>query len=588
MARLATSLFICLVASIALAQPFGRFGYSGPLTLPGLVADREGVAAKFGAADKLYFASPTTDWKILSTTDVEQIISLGSGAGPDKLRASLYSPGVMLHFAQPLALKLHSTAAPYLSWREGSVGDNVPTPNLRWVGLSFQDEQPPLVLGFMDAEASLQLTGRPGDWTLRTAKPYLGWVRVAAPLGTRPLATNSAAALGQLSVSLAAADHLWWQPTPTLLATQIDSNNDAVEATWVFDRAGVVVPAGAALANLGEYPLSIESKTHRLDGYSEEGPITVCDNDRLTIRFPIHRIPLGRVLTAGLPQYQPIGTVSSIDFASVSDLAFENLLASRDLQQRKLAEDTLNNFLGEAQYSLEPQTRQRLPFAEDGTGVDAAAANALLYQSFIISTRPSSHDNSLLTSVGWRRDWYSWRIWAADQKRSRRAGALCAIAGALCPEPTRRLDAAMLQAGLAAERGLGVYLARQAQAEVPMYLEPLWTVRNTIFEMAQTPRRTSAFAVALLSGVRVFGDAPVRCSTDGSKSSVQWVLAESKAVTLASSFPISAAGAQHALGFTRLFPTGNAASQTVAIQLPYWAQPLPASLSPPQYDEPVN
>jgi hypothetical protein len=576
---------------LAAAEAFGRFGYSDTPPIAGFNVDNDGFVSKFGAAEKFLFTQPASKWQVLSATDIEENITLGTGLGPSTLSVNLFAPGFMLHFPKGFALKLHSTSAPYLSWKEASVGEHVPTPSVRWIGVSFKTAQPPIVLGFLDGDVSLQIDGQVGDWTLRTLKPYTGWVRVALPFGTRPLATTSAASLGQLSLSIANSNEIWWQHEPKLRELKIADEDTAVEATWLFDRKGVVVPSGAALANLGKYPLTLKCKTHRLDGYTEEGPTTICDDEALTIRFPVNRVPLGRALTVGSPVMEPIGTVSGFDVSGVVELALENLLAARDMRSKKTAEDAVNELIQEVPYVVEPHSNERLPFAADGKGIDVIAANALLYQAYAMSTHANSADNSLLTTVGWRRDWYSWRIWCDDPKLSRRAGALTALAGALCPEPERRLDAAMSQAGLAAERGLGVFLQRQAgKGDEPKYLEPLWTIRNTIFSMAQTPRHPSAFASNLLGMVRVFGDTPARCTADpASGLLLEWW--EAPAVTLASGFPLTAGGDgitfQHMLGYTSIL--SSAAGQRHAnLMLPPWAHPLPAFIPPPRYDEPEN
>jgi hypothetical protein len=443
----------------------------------------------------------------------------------------------------------------------------------------------------MDGAVSLQIDGQVGDWTLKTTESYKGWVRVALPLGSTPFATTDAAGLGQLSNAVEAGRNIWWQPVPKLKSLNIEDEDTAVQASWVFDRGGVIVPVAATMAPIGRYPLTVLSKVRRLGGWTEEGPLTICDDATLTIRFPVGRVPLGRAITIGAPEIQPIGTVSGFDVSGVVELALENLLAVRDLRSRQAAEATVAELIQSASYVAEPHTNQQLPFAPNGSGLDVAAANALLYQAYTMSTTPSSKDNSLLTSVGWRRDWYTWRIWTDDSKQARRAGALAGLAGALCSEPQRRLEGAMLQAGLAAERGLGIYLARAAgKSDEPKYLEPLWEVRNTVFKMVQTPRHPSAFAETLYSDLRVFGDDQVRCTSDAEKGlTLEW--SEALKITLASGFPMQAEGdrltCKHLLGYT-MITAPNLGPQTARLSLPPWIPALPAFVAPPRYSEPIN
>jgi hypothetical protein len=590
LARLsATSLFLLLSLCIARAQAFGRFGYSEIPPIAGFTIDKQGFVAKYGAAERFYFAEPASSWKIRAIDDVKEDIFLGTGPGPTEMKVNLLAPGFMLRFGKGFSLNFKATSAPFLSWKEGSVGDNVPTPQVRWIAVSFKVGQPPIVLGFLDGDVSLQVKGRLGDWTLTTLQPYAGWVRVALPFGTKPLVTDSAATLGKLSVAIANSDPVWWQPAPQLKNLSVSASDTAIEATWQFDRKGAVVPLGASMAVLGAYPLTIRSKTHRLEGYNEEGPVTICDDDALTIHFPIARIPLGRALTLGSPAMDPIGTVSGFDFSGAVELAFENLAAARDLRSRQAAEDVVSEVIQEAPYATETNTNQRLPYAVDGKGIDVVAASALLQQAYCISTQMSSDDNSLLTSVGWRRDWYSWRIWAQDEKTERRAGAIAALAGALCPEPERRLEAAMLQAGLAAERGAGIFLARAEGKTEPLYLEPMWSERNSIFYMAQTPRHPSPFAPTLFGHLRVFDDVPVRCSAEAANSvRIDWTDATS--LNLTSPFPLAFSGVgvvtSNVLGHTMLSVKGN--GRHTAFLTPPPGLVLPSFVPPPRYEEPVN
>lgn len=471
----------------------------------------------------------------------------------------------------------------------------MPTPNLKWVGVSFQDNQPPIVLGFVDGEVSLQCDGKVADWTIHSTNNFSGWVRVALPIGTQSFATATAATLGQFSMATAASGSVWSQPAPELKDFELRDDDTALEATWTFDQPNVVVPVGAALANLGDYPLSIKSVTRRLSGYTEEGPTTICTDSKLIMRFPMERIPLGRSITAGPAAPSDVGTVSGFDVPGVTELAMQNLMASRDMLTRKAAEETVRGFIEQASYSLEPFTAQQLPFAPDGKGIDQAAAIALLYASYSSSSKSSSADNSLLTSVNWRRDWYTWRLWVEDQKLQRRAGALNALAAALCPEPIRRLDGAMAQAGLAAERGLAIFFSRlQHKIEDPTIVETLFEVRNSIFEMTQQPRIPSRFADTILGGLRIYGDLPVSCESKEGKYVLTWKGDEAPSgFTLASAFPVIVDSASVTnwsvssfLGYTRFdYQSASSGDNTLTFHLADAAESLPVSAPPEKWSE---
>jgi hypothetical protein len=588
----ATSLLLLLTICVAAGQAFGRFGYYDVPEIPGFTVDKNGFVPKFGASERFNFVEPAPKWTVKSATDLEETIDLGKGAGPSTLKVDLLAPGFMLRFPKGFALKLKSTSSPFLSWKEASVGEHVPTPSVRWIAVSFKGGQPPLVFGFLDSEVSLRIDGQVGDWTLRTQEPYTGWVRIALPNGTQPIATDSAATLGKLSNSVADLNELWWQAAPKLKELQIKDEETAVEATWVFDRKGAVVPVAAVMAPLGKYPLTLYSKVQRLPGHTSEGPTTICLEDTLRIRFPVNRVPLGRAITIGAPTTTPIGTVSAFDIAGVVELAFENLVSSRDVQTRKTADSTVSEFIQSAQYTVEPHTSQSLPYPETGAGMDLVAANALLYQAYSMSTKSTSNGNTLLASVGSRRDWYTWRIWGAEDKVARRTGALAAIAGALCPEPERRLEAAMMQAGLAGQRGLGIYFERLVGSTLePPYLEPVWDVRNTLFFMVHSPRRASPFAASLMGRLRVFGDTPVRCVARDSGTDAELTWTDADVVTLASGFPIQVTGdsisTQHTLGYT-IVRAGDPLKRLSTLVLPPWVSALPKFVAPPRYDEPIG
>ncbi|MBC8063373.1 MAG: hypothetical protein H7Y17_00960, partial [Chlorobia bacterium] len=430
MRRLTSALFVLLAASLASADGFGRFGYKERPVLPGIDLDLDGLTSRTSSADKIWFGAPARQWKAIATSEIGQTIQLNAQAlGPQKLRYSLWQSGISLYFEKGLQFKIGSTGCPYLTWAEGTVGEGVPTPDTNWVLISFRTPQPPILLVMESGQGSYKFSGKAGAWVLKSEKPFVGWVRVIQPLGTAEVAANSAAALGQLTKRVFENVSIWTQAAPLSTGLSVKGDATSVEATWTFDRPGAIVPIGAALANLGGYPIKILSKIRRLSEWNDEGPIAVCEEQILKVRFPIRRVPLGRSLALGKRPMALLGTVSPIDIPSITELALENLIADRDLATYKAAEDALASYLADAVYALEPVTNQQLPFTATGAGIDLAACHALLMQSATISNQSSSEANSLLTSVVWRRDAYSWRVAVDDPNLSRRAGALAAMAG---------------------------------------------------------------------------------------------------------------------------------------------------------------
>jgi hypothetical protein len=439
--------------------------------VPGLELDAEGLRVRHPAADRLRFEHRSLLWVVQDTSATGQTVTLtGASGAPAKVRANLWGEGLELYFRSGIRLRLTSMQAPYLTWSEGSVGPGVPTPSSGWCLLSFRDSQPPLLFAFQGKQAGLVLEGRSGDWVLRTDRAFQGWVRVVAPLGIQPHPTNSARALGELVQAVRPFAEAWRQPTPTVLETRVEDSPTAVEVRYRFDAPGAVVPPAAVLAPLGGYGVKLSGELIRRPALNEEGPVSVLRGTDLTLRFPCRRIPTGRALAVGQPTWQPPATVAAIDPPSVVELALGLLTSWSDRAAQTAAEEALTSFLGEATFEPEPNTKAPLPFGADGNQAELVAAHALLMQASRGNERASSEGNSLLTSLAWRRDTATWRFWGVPAVKARRIGALAAVAGALCPEPERRLDGALFEAGLAAERGLQVWLRRRDPGRK---LEPL-------------------------------------------------------------------------------------------------------------------
>jgi len=595
-----TLALLAALTSGAAAQAFGRFGYAEGATLPGIRVSRNGFAAVHPLADEIKFGAPLSAWKPLETSEFGQTVGFGLTPGnPNKGRFDLLTPGFALYYPQGLKLRVGSTAAPYLSWSAGSVTNGVPAPAAKWLVLSFRDAQPPLVLGFPDGPVSLAVNGKPGDWTIESAPEFKGWLRVGLPVGSRGEAANSAAALGRLTKAANHNARMWTNLAPTVTAPKVEADEQSVTATWTFSGPDAVVPEGLALADIGGYRVRVLSPIRRA-GLSLEGlPLQVCEGRELKVRFPLRRVPIGRSLPLGGELTQPIATISHLDVPSVGELALECLLANRDLDSRKTAEGAAALFLSEAAYHKEPFTEQQLPFDAEGKGIDLAAAHALLSQSLISTTRASSESNALLTSVAWRRDWYTWRLHTPDPALARRAGALAALAGALCPEPERRLSAAMFQAGLSAEHGRQVALRRSGQikAEAAL-LEPLLGIRQGLFRLRGKAEEGSQFADLIVSPLRVFSEGAALLVRREPDYVLQWTAREPKAsvLTLASGFPITVEGLlnlprlsiEQALGITELAYTPETTGLCeVRLKLPEWVR-LPATVPTPRYSEPAR
>ena len=601
MARLLTSLAVlALVIAGAFAQAFGRFGYGGPLNVPGLSLDQSGFIAKAPGATRFRFEQTSSLWQPTVTSDTDQTIDLTNREKcPAKVNCSLYNPGVRIYFNSGFAFKLDSAKSPYLSWAEGSVGDGVPTPTLKWAIVSFQDDQPPVLLIFEASPGTgLSIQGKAGDWVLAPDKPYVGWIHVCLPIGTKPFRTDSASTLGVLTQRFTREQDFWLAPPAHLVDRKIDSDALSVTCTWKFDRSGVVIPAPGTFAQLGGYPLGLPSRSRAIAAVDENGPLLITDQNELIMRFPVRRVPTGRFLAEGKALSSPPASVSPIDIPSVMDLGMENLTGTCDEATRKLGEDTLSSYLDQANYFTEPSTGQQLPFDSSGHGIDLAAAHSFLMQALTTTRQATSEANSLLTSVLWRTDWLTWNVWVQDDAIARRAAALAALAGALCPEPERRLQAGMLQAGLASERGLNIYRRRTGQISAePQLVEPMEGLREVLFAIdSKVTGPECQFGKAMLSEIRVFGSTSVYLDRKDSAMSLIWDPSSdtTSAFTLASAYPfglekeanLAAFTVKDALGFTRVqYKTESSGLCRARFTLPSFAKPPPLAVDVPLYSE---
>ncbi len=592
--RLISALALGALASLGWGQAFGRFGYTEAPRQGGIIVDRSGFVACQSAADKFSFSKPSVLWRPLKTTDTGQSVLLTGGSRlPVKAKFNLLAPGPELYFESGMRLDLGSTAAPYVTWNEGSAGADIPTPDVSWVLISFKNPQPPVLLVFRDAQASVTLSGRPGDWHIITERPFRGWVRVVLPFGTEAIAAGGAAALGHQSERLMKSLADWTSPAPVLTGFSVKGDSDGVSASWSFDRPGALVPTAALLAPEGGYGLKLLTKPKVLDGETDDGPRSAVTGRSLMMRFPIRRIPNGRALGLGDIKIEAPATMSEVDIPSVADLALECLLAARDASVQKMGDDTLASYLNGADYAPEPCTAQSLPYRADGQGIDIAASQALLMQALSLSTKPSSEENSLLTSLAWRRDWVSWQFGLPSEVRARRASALGAVAGALCPEPSRRMEAAMLEAGLAAQRALDLRLLRKGTA-VPARIEPFDWLRGAIFGDLKHAETTAA---QFSSHTRVFGEDPITLTKSPGGIVVNWTAPDTRphVITFVSSYALKflngslrSLDVSSALGTYSLRVVAKEAGLAqFKLILPAWATALPIVGIPPAYSEPA-
>jgi len=522
--RRLTSFAALLLTVFAVGQPFGRFGYEDGGTLPGFVLEKHGFRVNSPKASFFRYMEPTGDWRTTEISDMgKSAIVSTAGRAPRKIHMNLLTPGFSLYFESGSSFVVDSEACPYLTWSEGSVGAGVPTPPTSWVLVSFQRAQPPVLFYFPGERCAMRVDGAPGAWVLRSVDLTSQWVRVVPPLGSANVATANARELGALVQKVLPNLDLWTAPEPVLRQTEVQSDDESATVSWHFEHALAVIPAAPLLAAFGGYPVQILSPVRDLGLATEDGPLEVCLSEDLVVRFPIRRLNLGRAVVDGA-QTVPSDVSSVEDVAGIVDVALSNLESACGPRTRDTGARLGARFIGQVKNYREPITGQQLPFEQDGTGADVAAAYALLLASSLSTAGQDVRANPLALSLLLKRDWQDWKIWCTGEATARRSSALAAVACALGGDGRLRSDAGMLEAGLAAERGLQIWRSKaDHEAPAPM-TEPLDDLRKWLFLEGAPP--TTPFIEALESPLWVFADYPVSGRAALAGVAISWLSQE--------------------------------------------------------------
>ncbi len=500
--------FVSLIGILLLtlglrAADFGRFGFGSNPKIPGWSFTYEGMKPVFPASDRLAFDSPLTSAQPREIRAHEATFALiGGGMSPTRLRINLFAAGPELLFERGFRLRCRSLAAPLLSWAEGSVADGVETPKGRWIAISFQDSQPPILLTFLDEPASLIVQGRSGDWTISTVDPYRKWVRLALPVGVKAWSTTDAAALGEMVRQIRSNGMFWTGPSPVLQRIDAVNGPGYVDGIWTFSGPNASVPFAAFLAKRGGYAIQIQSEIKEIDAPSDEGPVAYVPARTLRIRFPMLMVPEGRSIIAGAA---PIpATVPPEAHYGLFDRAMQNLMAPRPLPLVDALRATFENYLTEAPVVKIPNTQSRLSFDPKGEGAIEAGFQALVEQC--LSSDEQRRPGGLLTSVMWARDSLTWQFpMIEDVAVRRRAEALASVAAALSSDARTRLEGAILHAGMCAERG---HAAWWGTAPTAPLLEPLDDFRHRLYRGTEVPKREPLLPI-LVNPVRQLSGPPL-------------------------------------------------------------------------------
>ncbi|MBS1723391.1 MAG: hypothetical protein JSS66_10615 [Armatimonadetes bacterium] len=598
MVRALISAALVFAASACFAQAFGRFGYTNLPQVPGFMFTEESFRTRASGSDSFSFLRALPLKRVSTTAEVTKYSSGVFAGTPQGVTVNLRSPGFELDCPLGLELKLSTLSSPNLTVPGATYGAETPTPPSSWVLVSFADKQPPVLLVFLDgAGPEVVVKGRSGEWKLKTVGLYKGKVRICLPFGLQSLTANTVGTLGALSQKLQSQESLWTQPAPSLVSRTIVEEPDALRVTWMFDREGAIVPPSAVLCKAAGYKVKTESPVVDSGAALEDGPVVFCRESSLTLSFPMVRIPTGRALALGTPGPPRQLSAPPLGLGETCELTMSNLTAGRAATIVDEAHAALEEYFSKSLFAIEPGSQSQLPYGADGRGMDFAAAHAFLTQGLSLSQGETATANSLLTSLLWRMDPLTWRFWAADRVTASRAAAIASMAAALDPEPTKRIEAALLHAGLCAESALPKFTQRLGLpvAEAAPSA-PLVGLRNAIFQTGAPDPAASEYLKTLTSDVRVVSVEPVVAVSTPRGIEVTWtpVKAEKKQLVflLRNQTRVAKVSNLKRLTFREQFgvlrvdyqPAGAGPCKALLIR-PKWAAPLPTLSAPPAFEK---
>jgi len=516
--RLFSLIFCLIVAAAANAQTevsefegFGRYGYTTTPEVAGVRISPEGMRCVAPGSELLRFPKTLGAWSPQSVSRERFIVAVDGGNGkPSKIRCDSWDAGILLYYEGVIDFGVRSIASPYLSWTEGSVDSGVPTPSVDWVALSFRDRQAPIVIGFIDSRCGMKITGKPGNFRIRSDRAYRGWIRVGLPNGIEPLPTGDAAALGRLVQKTKKWSELWSGPLINRKNTRVRSDGARIRIDYTFDRKLFCPPVSLHLAKLAGYYVNVTSGYSVSEVETGEGPLLVGQGGRLSITFPARRIPNGRAVVESEGIGPELAKPVWQDPLGVERLALWNLIASRRQVLADWARELESTFYEKAPMEREPWSRQIGMYKQNGEGLFASAAHALLSLVNASSLGGTSESEKQLKALSYRTDWQTSKFRGVSQIENRRALAAMAVAGALSSHEQDRLIGIWAQVGLSAEEGLLLYRQRKGEAkETASILLPLQDWRTPIYSLRNPLSLSDPLAEAVFSPIRSLGDVPV-------------------------------------------------------------------------------
>jgi hypothetical protein len=598
---------VCLGCSLlytcaSSAEGFGRFGYAKVAKLPGFVIDSEGVKCLAQGSDKILFSAPIKQWSRVVTQPTHQIVVTEGGPGrPKKLRFDLLDIGVLMYFEEGMELRMKTVGAPYLTFESGSItcdnNSSAPAPANSWIALSFRDKQPPFVLGFVGTPPECEISGELGDWVLKTSKNYKGWVRLALPLGLESLQATTAASLGKIAQKCAASKALWSDKVADTPDPEIEDDGLGITVTFSLPRPQCPIPPAFVMAGTGGYPVKILSEYTRYGADTNEGPIMLTKAGQLVVRFPVRRIPSGRGISLGEPIPRQAEDPTWQDPIKMVDLALANTLSGRNRGIASLAKELLSSYYEGVKEEVEPASKLRVFYSENGDGLLKAAVHGLLNQTVKSAESEPSADDPDLVSIAWRFDPYGGSLGVLGDE-ARRTLAIAAIASCFSSSSQMRYQAALFQCGLSAERGLAVWKRRAGDITAPnVWIEPLVGIRKGLFSLtANAP--VDPILRGWNSDIRCYGDSPVWIEQAANGYEIRWTTRDSSPGTMVfeTGYEIGMSKTSNLASFLVESTPGRTLVNfrpespglcSAAITAPSWIEGFPLTVLPTTYSENV-
>lgn len=326
MARLIANFAILGLASLCLAEsaPWNR--------VAGFELTKAGFRASATLSDQFFFASPLESPKLDSKRAGDEMWKLPGAKplSPDIIRLHQFGEGFDLHFSEGFALRIGSMSAPFISWSEGSVGDNVLSPEADYHLVSFRDNQPAILLTYPGAKTTAKVTGKPGQWVIRSGTKFNGWMRVVAPFGRRGWAAYDAATLGAQVDALKIEIGRWIRHAPRLISMEAALTDGGLQITWKFDQADPILLPVLEISQRAGSKRKVYLQTKAI---------------RTRIDLPMRAV--GKSVQAVFPELKhfpgramcssPVEKVrtNALDTDDVLNLALANLLSSRSVDTRQ-------------------------------------------------------------------------------------------------------------------------------------------------------------------------------------------------------------------------------------------------------------